>query len=129
MNKVCIIAEIGINHNGSLDNCLKLVDAAVTAGCDAVKLQFFKADNLYPRSAGELDWQDGEKEYSYPIHEAVKSFELPEPWLDQIVDYCRKADIELLASAFDFAGIDFLVEQGISKLKLSSYCAGYFHVR
>ena len=56
--KVYIIAEIGINFNGSLDNCYKLIDVAANSGCDAAKFQIFSAKNLYPKSAGKLDWKD-----------------------------------------------------------------------
>ena len=72
-----IIAEIGINFNGSLENCLKMIDMSVDAGCHAAKFQFFTANGMYPTSAGKLDWKDGEKEYSYDIYEAVKTFEHP----------------------------------------------------
>lgn len=119
--KIFIIAEIGINHNGIFDNCVSLINAASDAGCNAVKFQFFKADHLYPRSAGKLDWKDSNKEYSYKIHEAVKSFELPEKWLDGIIEHCRSRRIEFLSSVFDPAGADLLVKKGIKKIKLSSY--------
>lgn len=118
---VYVIAEVGINHNGSYDNCLKLIDAAVDADCDAVKLQFFKARDLYPRSAGQLDWKDAENEYSYDIYRAAESFEMPETWIGRLVAYCESKNIELLASAFDLKGFDFLAGKGIKKIKLASY--------
>ena len=77
INNTYIIAEIGINFNGSLENCYKMIDMSVEAGCDAAKFQIFSAKNLYPKSAGELDWKDDKEEYSYDIYEAVERFELP----------------------------------------------------
>ena len=120
-NKVYIIAEVGINHNGSLDNCLKLIDAAALAGCDAVKFQFFKAKKLYPRSAGSLDWADAKGRYSYDIYSAVESFELPRKWIVEIVAYCADKKIEFLSSVFDASGAAYLVKKGMKKIKIPSY--------
>ncbi|WP_420265544.1 N-acetylneuraminate synthase family protein [Candidatus Magnetominusculus dajiuhuensis] len=119
--RVYVIAEIGINHNGSYENCIKMVDAAAEAGCDAVKLQFFRAKNLYPKSAGELDWKDSKGEYSYSIYGAVKGFEFPDSWIDELLWYCRSKEIELLSSASDPYGVDILLSKGLRKIKLTSY--------
>ena len=116
-----IIAEIGINFNGSLENCLKMIDMSVDAGCHAAKFQFFTANGMYPISAGKLDWKDGEKEYSYDIYEAVKTFELPPEWLDTIIPYCESKNIDFMASIFDIDGLNFLVKKGMKTIKLSSY--------
>lgn len=116
-----IIAEIGINFNGSLENCFKMIDIAVETGCHAAKFQFFSAKNMYPMSAGQLDWKDAEKEYSYDIYEAVKNFELPPEWLDQLIPYCESKNIDFMASVFDIEGLEYLVRKGIKKIKLSSY--------
>jgi len=116
-----IIAEVGINHNGSLDNCLRLVDAAADAGCDCAKLQFFTAATMYPRSAGRLDWKDDKGEYDYDIYEAVESFELPEDWLEPVRDHCRARGLDLSASVFHPSGADLLARLGVDCIKLSSY--------
>jgi len=116
-----IIAEIGINHNGSLENCYKMIDVSVDAGCSAAKFQLFSAKNLYPKSAGTIDWKDDEKEYSYDIYEAVKNFELPEEWVDKLISYCERKSIDFMVSIFDKSGLDYIVEKGIKVIKLSSY--------
>lgn len=118
---VYIIAEIGINFNGSLENCLKMVDASIDAGCHAAKFQFFTANGMYPLSAGKLDWKDADKEYSYDIYEAVKTFELPPEWLDTIIPYCQSKNIDFMASVFDIKGLNYLVNKGMKVIKLSSY--------
>lgn len=118
---VYIIAEIGINFNGSLENCLKMIDVSVNAGCHAAKFQFFTANGMYPMSAGKLDWKDADKEYSYDIYEAVKTFELPPEWLDTIIPYCESKNIDFMASVFDIDGLKYLVKKGMKKIKLSSY--------
>lgn len=120
-DKIYVIAEIGINHDGCLQNAYKLIDAAVDAGCDCVKFQFFKAKNLYPRSAGRLDWKDAKKRYSYDIYNAVRSFELPSAWISKLKKYCRRKDIDFLSSVFDRKNANYLVRQGIKMIKLPSY--------
>lgn len=116
-----IIAEIGINFNGSLENCLKMIDESVDAGCHATKFQFFTANGMYPVSAGQLDWKDANKEYSYDIYKAVKAFELPPEWLDTIMPYCESKNIDFMASVFDIEGLEYLVKKGMKIIKLSSY--------
>lgn len=116
-----IIAEIGINFNGSLENALKMIDVSKEAGCDAAKFQMFSAKNLYPRSAGDMDWKDDEKEYSYDIYEAVESFELPIEWIDRLIQHCDEKKIDFIASVFDIEGLNFLVNKGMKVIKLSSY--------
>lgn len=115
-----IIAEIGINHNGSLDNCRKMIDNACDAGCDCVKVQFFKVKDLYPRSAGRIDWKDSRKKYSYDIFSAVKSFELPDAWIKPLIQYCKKKEIDFLSSVFDEKSAKYLIEKGVKALKLPS---------
>jgi N,N'-diacetyllegionaminate synthase len=119
--KTYIIAEIGINHNGSIENAFQLIDAAVGAGCDAAKFQLFSADRLYPKCAGRLDWTDDSKTYGYDIYEAVKSFEMPFEWIDGIIQYCDERRIDFLASVFDTHGLDYLLKKGVRNIKLSSY--------
>lgn len=123
MNKkrVYVIAEIGINHNGLLDNCYKMIDAASRAGCEAVKLQFFKAKYLYPKSAGKLDWKDAGKRYSYDIYKAVERFEFPERWIESVMKYCSSKNIELISSVCDINGAKTLIRKGLDKIKIPSY--------
>ncbi len=119
---VYIIGEIGINFNGDLDNCFRLIDACADAGCNAAKFQFFSAESLYPLSAGKLDWKDGENEYSYDIYDAVKSFELPCEWLDRIMRYCERSKIDFMSSVFDIESAKFLFDKGMKSFKIASYC-------
>lgn len=119
--KTFIIAEVGINHNGSFVNCCKLIDAASGAGCQAAKFQLFSAKYLYPKSAGCLDWKDENREYSYNIYDAVKKFEMPLEWVDELLAYCKDKGLEFLSSVFDVHGLDFILNKGVQKIKLSSY--------
>lgn len=116
-----IIAEIGINHNGSFGNCIRMIDAAADAGCDAAKFQLFRAATLYPKSAGKLEWKGRRGGYSYDIYGAVKSFELPYSWIDPLIAYCKKRKIDFLSSVFDVKDADILAGKGVKRIKLSSY--------
>ena len=116
-----IIAEIGINFNGSLENCLKMIDMSVDAGCHAAKFQIFKAKNLYPKSAGKLDWRDADKEYSYDIFDAVEKFELPEVWLDEIINYCKLKKIDFMSSVSNFDDLDLCISKKMGVIKVNSY--------
>ena len=116
-----IIAEIGINFNGSLENCYKMIDMSVKAGCNAAKFQVFSAKNLYPKSAGKLNWKDDKEEYSYDIYEAVEKFELPNEWVDKLILYCKDKNIDFMASVFDIDGLNIMVQKGMKVIKLSSY--------
>jgi N,N'-diacetyllegionaminate synthase len=118
---IYIIAEIGINHNGSLKNCLAMVDAAATAGCNAAKVQTFSADRLYPKSAGRLDWKDLNRQYDYDIYETVKRFELPLEWVDRLIEHCEEKGVDFISSVFDIPSLELLLLKGLKIIKLSSY--------
>jgi N-acetylneuraminate synthase len=96
-----IIAEIGINHNNKIEIAKKMIDAAADAGCDAVKFQAFKAERMYPKSAGNIDWKDKDKEYSYDIFEANKSFEVPDNWWPELQKSAHKHGMAFFASVCD----------------------------
>jgi len=114
---VKIIAEIGINFNAKLDLAKKLIDIASNSGCDFAKFQLFRADGMYPKSAGKLDWIDK----SYDIYEAVKSFELPLEWIYELVEYCKTKNIEFLASVFNFDDLEIYKKLNLKYIKLASY--------
>ncbi|MFH1985874.1 MAG: N-acetylneuraminate synthase family protein [Pseudomonadota bacterium] len=118
--QVTIIAEIGINFNGRIENCLRLIDTAADAGCNAAKFQVFTAAGLYPKSAGKLSWKDAGGAYQYDIFEAVQRNELPREWVPELKAYCRERRIDFLASAFSEDDAQFLVESGVGALKISS---------
>lgn len=118
--RVYIIAEAGINFNASLKNCFRLIDAVADAGCDCIKFQLFKAEFLYPRSAGKLDWKDAKRSYSYDIYSAVRSFELPRKWVKRLMDYCWIKGIDFLSSVFDEQGLVYLMRLGSTAIKIPS---------
>lgn len=107
MMGVFIIAEAGVNHNGSFDIACQLVDAAVDAGVDCIKFQTFKAKNIASRNAGKADYQKV-TEKSSSQQEMLKKLELPFEDFVKLKDYCDEKGIYFLSTPFDMESIDFL---------------------
>lgn len=104
---VYIIAEAGVNHNGSYDLACKLVDAAKHAGADCIKFQTFKSENLVSRTAQKAEYQKKTTGDSSQ-QEMLKKLELSFDEFLQLKEYCQKVGISFLSTPFDFDSIDFL---------------------
>ena len=120
MNKVFIIAEAGVNHNGDLNTALKLVDVAANAGACAVKFQTFRADNLVTHNARKAKYQienTGSRESQF---EMLKRLELPTTAYKTIISYCQKKHILFLSTPFDGESADFLSNLGVNIFKIPS---------
>lgn len=114
-----IIAEAGVNHNGSLDNAKKLVDIAKESGADAVKFQTFKAEDLVTKGAQKAEYQKKlTKECSQ--FEMIEKLELSEDDFRDLANYANEMGIIFLSSPFDMGSVDLLDEIGVSAFKLSS---------
>lgn len=107
-DSVYIIAEAGVNHNGSLELAKKLIDVAVDAGADAVKFQTFKADTLVSKKAEKADYQRQTTSADESQYEMIKKLELDEEAHRLLIDYCKKAGIQFLSTPFDLASVDLL---------------------
>lgn len=110
MNKVFIIAEAGVNHNGDEKLAFQLVDAAIDAGADAVKFQTFKADNIVTASASKAEYQKsttGENESQLSM---IKKLELPFSSYSKLMDYCNQNNILFMSTAFDHDSLRFLID-------------------
>jgi N-acetylneuraminate synthase len=105
-NPVYIIAEIGINHNGSLELAKKLIDAAVFAGCDAVKFQKRTPELCVPRDQWELERDTPWGRITYL--EYRRKVELGFSEFEEIDDYCKRKGIDWFASPWDELSLDFL---------------------
>ena len=109
VNRVCIIAEAGVNHNGDIDIAKKMVDAAVDAGADIIKFQTFKAKNLVTAYAKQAEYQINncqKKENSQ--YDMLKKLELSEENFILLQNYCNMKNITFLSTPFDLESIDFL---------------------
>ena len=120
MNKVFIIAEAGVNHNGSLELAKKLVDAAADAGADAVKFQTFKANNLVSKSAQKADYQKQTAAADETQHAMLAKLELDDGAHRSIVEHCRGRQILFLSTPFDIESANMLEDLGISIYKIPS---------
>ena len=121
MKRILIIAEAGVNHNGSLENAFKLIDAAKDAGADYVKFQTFKADKLVNKSAQKADYQKNNlPDADNSQYAMLKKLELTEHMHNEILDYCKKKDIEFLSTPFDEESILFLKTLGVNIGKIPS---------
>jgi N,N'-diacetyllegionaminate synthase len=120
MNKVFVIAEAGVNHNGSLELARKLVDTAVEAGADAVKFQTFKADTLVSKTAQKAAYQKQTTGAGESQYEMLKKLELDENAHRAIISYCKEKRIMFLSTPFDHDSIDMLDEFGMPVFKIPS---------
>ena len=120
-NKVFIIAEAGVNHNGSLDMALKLIDAAAEAGVNAVKFQTFKAEKVVSRFASKAEYQTRNTGTAESQLDMVKKLELNEEQHMVLVEHCLEQGIEFMSTPFDLDSVDFLANVvNVSRLKIPS---------
>lgn len=121
MDKVIIIAEAGVNHNGDIQIAKKLIDVAVDAGVDYVKFQTFKADSLVSKSAKKAEYQnvninDGD-DSQYAM---LKNLELSHENHLELMAYCSERNIQFFSTAFDVEGVKYLNDLGLSFFKIPS---------
>ena len=93
-NQVLIIAEAGVNHNGSLNTAKKLVDVASKAGADMVKFQTFSADRLVTISANKAEYQNQTSDALESQHVMIRKLELSREMHEDIIGYCKDCNIE-----------------------------------
>lgn len=120
MYKTFIIAEAGVNHNGSLEIALQLIDAAVAAGADAVKFQTFKAERIITANAPKAAYQREAAGADESHLEMIRRLELDEAAHIRLQHYCRKKSIEFLSTPFDLESIDLLNRLGLEIFKIPS---------
>lgn len=120
-NKVLIIAEAGVNHNGDLEIAKQLIESAAEAGADYVKFQTFKADKLVSKSAKKAAYQQKNILSSDDTQMSMlKKLEIPEDWYSELVSHAKKHNIAFLSTGFDEESIDFLDTLEIPFFKIPS---------
>lgn len=119
-HKVFIIAEAGVNHNGSLERAKDMVKVAAKAGVDAIKFQTFRAETLVTKDAIKADYQIKASGQSETQFEMLKKLELSFESHLELMESCRLNQIEFLSTAFDLTTIDSLVTMGLKKWKIPS---------
>ena len=116
-----IIAEAGVNHNGSLELAKQLVDKAIEAGVDYIKFQTFKASKLVTKAAKQAEYQQknigkgGDSQY-----QMLKELELSAEDHEVLIAYCKEKGIKFFSTAFDFDSIEYLHSLGLGLWKIPS---------
>ena len=120
MKHVFIIAEAGVNHNGSVELAKQLIDVASEAGVNAVKFQTFKAENLVSKNAQKADYQKETTDKEESQFEMIKKLELDLDTHKELMQYCNEKNIMFLSTPFDHDSIDMLNELGLEIFKIPS---------
>jgi N,N'-diacetyllegionaminate synthase len=114
-----IIAEIGVNHNGSLDRAYELIDVAASAGADAVKFQTFDAAKLARPEAEKAEYQKTQTGAGSQ-HEMLTALQLSFQDHHVLAGHCQAAGIEFMSTPFDLESVNFLEQVGVRRMKLPS---------
>jgi N,N'-diacetyllegionaminate synthase len=120
MKQVFIIAEAGVNHNGSIEVAKKMIEIAKECGVDAIKFQTFKAENLVSKNAKKAEYQQKNTNKNETQFEMIKKLELSFGDFKELKNYCEEIGIMFLSTPFDFESIDFLDNLGLEIFKIPS---------
>lgn len=115
-----IVAEAGVNHNGSLALAKKMVSVAKDCGADAIKFQTFKAESLVRENTPKADYQKFHPKKAESQFQMLKNLELDEHMHRELIRSCQKNKITFMSSAFDLESIDLLVSLGLDIFKIPS---------
>ena len=121
-NKVStvIIAEAGVNHNGSIDIAKEMIDVASDAGADFIKFQTFKSEDLVTKKAEQAEYQKKKGEKNNTQFEMLKKLELDLESHGELISYCNKKNIQFLSTAFDIESLKMLKNFNLPFYKIPS---------
>ena len=117
---VFIIAEAGVNHNGSINLAKKLIDAASSSGADAIKFQTFKAKNLVTKNSEKANYQKVLTDQNETQYDMLKKCELNKEAHLELIKYSKYKNIKFLSSPFDHESIELLNDVGLEIFKIPS---------
>lgn len=120
MHKTLIIAEAGVNHNGSIEIAKNLIDVAVEAGADIVKFQTFKTEKSISRSAIKAEYQKQSTNANESQYNMIKKLELDEETHLKLIKYCNNQGVEFLSTPFDIESIELLHRLALKRFKIPS---------
>lgn len=115
-----VIAEAGVNHNGSIELAYRLIDAAAAAGADYVKFQTFRAEALATRAAPKATYQKVTTGQGESQLEMLKRLELPLEAFADLAAYCAQKHVAFMSTPFDIEAARYLADIGMSTFKVSS---------
>ena len=117
---VFIIAEAGVNHNGSIELAYKLIDAAIESGANAVKFQTFQTENFVIRDTEKAEYQKQNDNSNESQFDMLKKLELSVDDHKNLIDHCNIKGITFLSSPFDIESINLLIELNLKIFKIPS---------
>lgn len=120
MSRVFIIAEAGVNHDGSVDDARRMIDVAADAGADAVKFQTFRADQLVTRRAAKAAYQIANTGEDGGQMEMLRRLELGHDDHAMLADHCRARGVRFMSTAFDLESLSLLAGLGMPAVKIPS---------
>lgn len=118
--RVFIVAEAGVNHNGSIDLAKELIDAAAESGVDAVKFQTFKTDGLILKNIEKAPYQKVTTNSGETQYEMLKHLELKREQTKELMEYCSRRNIIFLSTPFEKESLDELDELGVAAFKVAA---------
>ena len=119
-NRVLIIAEAGVNHNGNMELAKQLIEAAAAAGADLVKFQTFNADRLVTQLAQKAQYQTRTTGSQESQLEMLRRLELTEAMHKELMAHCKTCNIGFFSTGFDIKSIDLLLNLGLDHFKVPS---------
>ena len=119
-DKLFIIAEAGVNHNGDINKALEMISVAKDCGADAIKFQTFEADSLATKIAIQADYQKNNTGINESQHSMLKKLELKKEFHDLLKEKCEEISIEFMSSPFDIESAEFLNNIGMNIFKIPS---------
>lgn len=120
MKEVYIIAEAGVNHNGDVKIAHKLIEEAKMAGADCVKFQTFKAENLVTKNAPKAKYQLKVTDNNESQFDMLKSLELKYNDYMELIEHCKKINIDFMSTPYSFEDVDFLMKLNVDSFKIAS---------
>ena len=115
-----VIAEVGVNHNGSLSTAIELINVAAEAGVDIVKFQTFTADAIVLRSTEKAEYQKKMTNPSESQYDMIRKLEFDRDAHLELMACCEQKEVEFLSSPFDHKSIDLLDDLGLKRFKIPS---------
>jgi len=119
-NKVYIIAEVGINHNGSLRNCLSMIQKAAKCGVDAVKFQNWITEDFISDKKQMYKYKSKGKIVNEPFYNLCKRTELKKEWLKDLSSHCKKNGVDFMSTPTSKEGVNELKKLKVKYIKNGS---------